>query len=202
MDTYAVDTVAVTKQAEGTVAASVAQSMNQAKAEAAATVAELAAKAEPAAAVKQIQAAAPLPASKAVQPMVPAVTPKPAAKPVAAVKAAPVLAMALAGDAVKGKSLARKCAACHNFNDKKKVGPGLKAVVGRKAGSMTDMSYSASLASASWSWNATNLAAWLCDSKQAVKTLSGDASASTKMPAQRICDPAQQTDLFAFLKTL
>jgi len=106
------------------------------------------------------------------------------------------------GDAGKGKSLARKCAACHNFNDKKKVGPGLQAVVGRKAGSMSDMHYSDSLASASWSWNETNLAAWLCDSKQAVKTLTGDASASTKMPAQRICDPVKQADMFAFLKTL
>ncbi len=106
------------------------------------------------------------------------------------------------GDAVKGKALARKCMACHAFTDKKKMGPGLKAIMGRKAGSMTGMKYSEALASGNWSWNETNLGSWLCNSKTAVKELTGDAKAKTKMPAQRICDADKQADMIAFLKTL
>lgn len=106
------------------------------------------------------------------------------------------------GDAVKGKALARKCLTCHNLNERKKVGPGLKGVVGRKAGQMTDMKYSSALRQGGWVWDEANLAAWICDSKKAVKILSGDASATTKMPAQRICDARKQADLIAFLKTL
>ena len=107
-----------------------------------------------------------------------------------------------AGNAAKGKSLANKCKGCHHFTAKKKVGPGLQGVVGRKSGSMVGMKYSAALAAGGWVWNEKNLAGWLCDSKKAVKTLSGNASAKTKMPAQRICDTTKQADLIAFLKTL
>ncbi|RLL56050.1 cytochrome C [Mariprofundus sp. EBB-1] len=110
--------------------------------------------------------------------------------------------MAALGNAAKGKSLANKCKTCHNFTARKKVGPGLQGVVGRKAGSMTDMKYSSALAAGGWVWNEKNLAAWMCDSKAAVKTLSGNASAKTKMGAQRICDATKQADLIAFLKTL
>ena len=40
-----------------------------------------------------------------------------------------------------------KCKACHNFTEKKKVGPGLKGVMNRKAGAMEGMKYSKALAS-------------------------------------------------------
>ena len=106
------------------------------------------------------------------------------------------------GDAGKGKSLANKCKGCHHFTAKKKVGPGLQAIVGRKAGSMAGARYSTALSAGGWVWNEKNLAIWLCDSKKAVKTLSGNSSAKTKMPAQRICDVNKQADLIAFLNTL
>ncbi len=113
-----------------------------------------------------------------------------------------VISVLAAGDAARGKALARKCQTCHNFNERKKVGPGLRGVFGRKVGQMADMKYSNALKQGGWVWNETNLAAWLCDSKKAVKSLSGDAAATTKMPAQRICDVERQADLIAFLKTL
>jgi len=106
------------------------------------------------------------------------------------------------GDAAKGESLARKCKACHNFTAKKKVGPGLAGIFGRKAGSMPDMKYSDALAAGGWSWDTEHLAAWVCDAKAAIKTFSGDAGAKTKMGVQHICDPAKQADLIAYLKTL
>ncbi len=131
-------------------------------------------------------------------------TPKVAAPAVKDVPAAAggVISALAAGDAARGKALARKCQTCHNFNERKKVGPGLQGVFGRKAGQMADMKYSNALQQGGWVWNEANLAAWLCDSKKAVKSLSGDAAATTKMPAQRICDVERQADLIAFLKTL
>ncbi len=134
---------------------------------------------------------APKPASKA--------TPKPV---VTSPPVIPAVQAAMSGDAAKGKSLARKCKTCHNFTAKKKVGPGLKGVFGRKAGIMAGTKYSPALAAGDWVWNEKNLAIWICDSKKAVKTLSGNASAKTRMGAQRLCDATKQADLIAYLKTL
>ncbi|MDQ6996980.1 MAG: c-type cytochrome [Mariprofundus sp.] len=106
------------------------------------------------------------------------------------------------GDIVKGKTLAKKCALCHYFTAKKKVGPGLKGIMGRKTGIMAGMKYSSALAAGGWVWSEKNIAMWVCDSKKAVKVLSGNPSAKTKMSPQRICDPQKQADLIAFLKTL
>ena len=112
------------------------------------------------------------------------------------------ISLLLAGDANRGKRLAAKCLACHRLDDRRKVGPGLKGIVGRNAGKMPDMKYSKALAGAQWLWDEPKLAAWICDSKRAVKKFSGDDSATTKMPAQRICEPRDQADLIAFLKSL
>jgi len=196
----ATDTVAVTKLPKSNVAASVEQSMKQSQADAAATLSGLAATPKPVAADKAavVEKQQPVAVSKpTVQKTI--VAPK---KPVAVKKAAVVPAPVAMGDAVKGKAMARKCAVCHNFNDKKKVGPGLAGVVGRKAGTMDDMKYSQALSTATWSWNEKNLALWICNSKEAVKTLSGDPGATTKMPSQRICSAGDQANLIAYLKTL
>jgi len=141
----------------------------------------------------------PAPVAKAAPKPVPKTTPKAVASLLPVI---PAVKSAMAGDAGRGQSLARKCKTCHNFTAKKKVGPGLKGVFGRKAGIMPDMKYSSALAAGGWVWNEKNLAIWLCDSKKAVKTLSGNASAKTKMSPQRICDAGKQADLIAFLKTL
>jgi len=116
--------------------------------------------------------------------------------------AIPAVPAAMLGDATKGKSLARKCKTCHNFTAKNKVGPGLKGVFGRKAGIVPGMRYSPALKAGGWVWTEKNLALWVCDSKKAVKTLSGNASAKTKMSSQRICKTGKQADLIAYLKTL
>lgn len=93
-----------------------------------------------------------------------------------------------------------KCKACHNFSEKKKVGPGLAGVVGRKAGVMKDIKYSSALASGGWVWDEAHLREWMCNSKDAVKKFTGDDHAKTKMPPQKICDAAKQDELIAFLK--
>ena len=95
-----------------------------------------------------------------------------------------------------------KCKACHNFTEKKKVGPGLKGVLGRKAGVMPKMKYSKALATQAWTWDENNMRDWICNSKKSVKVLTGDDHAKTKMPPQKICDPAKQDEVIAKLKSL
>lgn len=109
------------------------------------------------------------------------------------------------GDAAKGKTLARKCATCHYFDARGKVGPGLGGVFNRVAGSVEGFNYKFADAiepGKAWRWDASHLAAWVCNSADAVRNFTGNESARTKMPTQRICDPARQADLIAYLKTL
>jgi len=110
-----------------------------------------------------------------------------------------------AGDVAKGKLLARKCAVCHNFNAKKKVGPGLAGIFGREAGTAPGFKYKFTKyikPGKAWHWDAAHLAAWDCDAKAAVKVFTGDPAAKTKMAVQHVCDAAKQADLIAFFKTL
>ncbi len=146
--------------------------------------------------VKRIKNAAP---EKAIKQAVKK-APKAVASPVAA--SAGAQHSATSGDVARGKKIARKCQGCHNFTDKKKVGPGLKGVFGRRAGIMPDMRYSKALKAGGWVWNEKNLHLWDCDSRNAIKVLTGNPSAKTKMPPQHICDAAKLADLTAFLKTL
>lgn len=92
-----------------------------------------------------------------------------------------------------------KCAACHDFDGAHKVGPSLKGVVGRAAGSTDFGGYSASLKKGGWAWDEANLRKWLVDSKAAIKELSGDAEAKTNMPPQKLND-AQLDEVIGFLK--
>jgi len=93
-----------------------------------------------------------------------------------------------------------KCKACHKFDTSKKVGPGLKGVVGRVQGSMEGFKYGSYLkaqheAGALWSEEA--LEAWVCKSKDVAKAAHG----KTKMPSQKKCgDKAKE--VVAALKAL
>ncbi|MBN4073251.1 cytochrome C [Mariprofundus ferrooxydans] len=94
-----------------------------------------------------------------------------------------------------------KCKACHNFTHKKKVGPGLAGVIGRVAGKVKGVK-SKSLKSATWTWDDDKLRLWMCNSKKAIKTLTGDDHAKTKMPPQKICDPAKQDEVLEKLHSI
>jgi len=97
-----------------------------------------------------------------------------------------------------------KCKACHNFTAKKKVGPGWKGIYGRKAGSMPGFKYKFMkyVKGDAWSWDEAHLRKWMCNSKKAVKEFTGNKKARTKMPPQKVCDPAKQDEIIAFMKTL
>ncbi|MDQ6965810.1 MAG: c-type cytochrome [Mariprofundaceae bacterium] len=122
--------------------------------------------------------------------------------PVAAILAPPAAA---SGDVAKGQKIAKKCVTCHYLDAKRKVGPGLGAIFNRVAGSVDGFKYKfvASIQPGkAWRWDESHLAAWVCNSADAVRNFTGDESARTKMANQRICDPAKQADLIAYLKTL
>ncbi len=96
-----------------------------------------------------------------------------------------------------------KCKACHTFEQggKHKSGPNLFAVVGREAGNTDFKKYSKSLKAGGWVWNEENLKSWVCDSKKAIKELTGDAHAKTRMGKQKKCGEKADA-VVAFLKTL
>jgi cytochrome c len=56
-----------------------------------------------------------------------------------------------------------QCATCHTLDpaDPPRMGPLLKGVVGRKAGSFPGFKYTAGFAQADWTWDAARLDAWL-----------------------------------------
>ncbi|HKJ60764.1 MAG TPA: c-type cytochrome [Hyphomicrobiales bacterium] len=94
-----------------------------------------------------------------------------------------------------------KCKACHNFDSTdKKVGPGLKGIVGRTMGSVEGFKYGSYLKSqnaAGAVWDEAALRAWIENSKHVAKAAGG----KTKMPPQKM-KGAKADKVIAFLKTL
>jgi len=95
-----------------------------------------------------------------------------------------------------------KCKACHDFGAKNKVGPGLKGIVGRKAGAFPGYDkYSDALKNADWVWDEDHLRKWMHNSKKAIKEFTGNDKAKTKMGKQNV--KGKKADkIFAFLKTI
>jgi len=96
----------------------------------------------------------------------------------------------------------KKCTACHHFSAKKKVGPGLAGIVGRKAGTREGFKYKFTKYGGEWVWDEAHLREWMCNSKKAVKKFTGNDKAKTKMPPQKICDAAKQDEVLAKLKSI
>ncbi len=94
-----------------------------------------------------------------------------------------------------------KCRACHDFGTKNKMGPGLKGIVGRKAGTFPGYKYSDSLKNANWVWDEEHLRKWMHNSKKAIKEFTGNPKAKTKMGKQNV-KGAKADKIFAFLKGL
>ena len=105
-------------------------------------------------------------------------------------------ASAHAADAKNGQAVFSRCMACHT--DKKGapngVGPNLFGVVGRKAGTMADFSYSPALKNSNIVWTNQKLDAWI---ENPMKMIPG-----TRMAFAGISDLKQRADLIVYLDTL
>jgi cytochrome c len=99
-----------------------------------------------------------------------------------------------AQDAAAGKQVFAQCAACHSTSDSNGIGPGLKGVVGRKAGSVAGFRYSSALAQTGYAWDEKALDAFLASPSKAIP---GNA-----MPFPGLSDAKQRADVIAFLETL
>ncbi len=98
-----------------------------------------------------------------------------------------------AGDATKGADVFDgQCAECHSVKPgKNKKGPSLFEVVGRKAGSIADYSYSDAMKNSGITWTPEKLDEYITHPK---KTVPGD-----KMKFDGLDDAAQRADLIKFL---
>ncbi|WP_246673374.1 MULTISPECIES: cytochrome c family protein [unclassified Mesorhizobium] len=81
-------------------------------------------------------------------------------------------AIARAQDVEAGKTVFKRCSACHNAeSDSNKIGPTLKGVVGRNAGSLPGFSFSQKMKEAGANglvWNEAALAEFLASPKTKV----------------------------------
>lgn len=96
------------------------------------------------------------------------------------------------GDAVAGKKVFNKCRACHSFDAKKKIGPTLAGVMGRKAGAIEGYRYSKAFQASDVVWDDISIAAYLTAPRKFMK--------GTKMAFAGLRKPADIANVIAFIK--
>jgi cytochrome c len=99
---------------------------------------------------------------------------------------------ATAGDPAQGKVLYQGCQACHSV-DENDLGPRHRGVVGRRAASIADYSYSMALKNSGLTWDEATLDRWLSNPSALVP--------GTKM-FFKINDPQARANIIAYLKEL
>jgi cytochrome c len=104
------------------------------------------------------------------------------------------LASAHAQDAAAGGMAFMQCADCHSPTGSDGVGPGLKGIFGRRAGSKAGFLYSPALKKSTVVWDDTALDNFL--------TSPQSAQPGTTMAWPGEDDPKVRADLIAYLKTL
>ena len=102
---------------------------------------------------------------------------------------------AVAADVEAGKNDFKKCALCHATEaGKNKIGPSLFGVIGRKAASLDNYSYSEAMKKFDHTWDAQTLDTYLADPRASVP--------GTKMIFPGIKDEKERQDVIAYLETL
>lgn len=99
---------------------------------------------------------------------------------------------AFAADANHGKELFTACLACHTERSDA-LGPSLKGVLGRKAGSLEDFRYSNAMKRANFVWDEANLREYLRDPQEKVK--------GNRMPFSGFPNASDADDVVAYLAT-
>ena len=98
---------------------------------------------------------------------------------------------AAAADAEHGKVVFQTCVACHS-DKPDAIGPSLRGVYGRKAGSLPGFRYSNAMLRAGFVWDETNLHDYLTDPQAKVK--------GNRMPFGGLNNRADIDDVIAYLK--
>lgn len=105
---------------------------------------------------------------------------------------AAALAAGPAADPVKGKTVFARCAVCHDLNTgANRIGPSLKGVMGRKAGTAPGYAYSPAMKGKGVTWNAATLNAYLANPAGYVP--------GNKMTQGPIANPQDRANLIAYL---
>jgi cytochrome c len=100
---------------------------------------------------------------------------------------------ASAADPEAGAKVFKKCAACHTLEQgKKKVGPSLFGIIGRKAGGMEGFNYSKQMRESGVTWDEATLNKYLEDPKGYIK--------GNRMSFAGLKKPADREDVIAYLK--
>lgn len=107
----------------------------------------------------------------------------------------PILAMLSAADLEKGQSLAKQCAACHDFSQggPNRIGPNLYGIVGAPKGFADGFAYSDALIEKGGEWTYQNLNHFLWKPK--------DYMPGTKMNYIGMRKPADRAALIAWMRT-
>jgi cytochrome c len=98
---------------------------------------------------------------------------------------------AMAADEAHGKVVFQTCAACHT-DKPDAIGPSLRGVYGRKAGSLEDFRYSNAMLRADIVWDEANLRAYIKDPQAKIP--------GNRMPFGGLDDPKDVDDVIAYLK--
>ena len=100
------------------------------------------------------------------------------------------------GDAANGAKLFKqKCGICHSAEaGKNKIGPSLFGVVGRKAGSVADYSYSEAMRNSGLTWDGASLDVYLANPRNKVP--------GTKMTFPGLPKEPDRADVISYLSTL
>ena len=111
-----------------------------------------------------------------------------------AAKQVPLATLLAQASAGKGKAVAKKCAACHTFNEggANKIGPNLYGILGRPRGSASGFAYSAAMKAKGGSWDYDSLNQFITSPKTFIK--------GTKMAFAGIKKESQRADLILFLR--
>lgn len=122
--------------------------------------------------------------------------PPEAAAPKAPEGPEPIAPLLASADVAEGAKVARKCAACHTFDEggANKIGPNLWNVVNRDVASKGGFSYSSALAGKDGNWSYAALNTFLWKPKTNVP--------GTKMAFAGVKKTSERADLIAFLRTL
>lgn len=108
--------------------------------------------------------------------------------------AVPLATLLAEASADKGKSIAKKCTACHTFDKggANKIGPNLYGIVGRALGTVDGFAYSGALKEKGGNWDYEALSAFVAKPK--------DFIPGTKMAFPGIKKGNQRADLILYLR--